>query len=167
MKRVLIATALVSLFIAAAAPAFAQTATPQQPGAEQMMERGHHGIGRHGHGPGGPRGLIDMNFDNVIGEDEAASLADRDFQRMDSDRNGALSEAEFSTLRGKGRWWNWAATQDQAVTDGFKAKFAALDQDKNASVSKAEFLADAKTRYAASDADKDGKITPWEFRAAN
>jgi EF hand len=165
MKLILIASLATSLLASAA---FAQTATPQPPAQDQqMMERGHHGKGRHGHGPGGPRGLIDMNFDNVIGDDEAASLADREFDRIDSDRNGTLTETEFTAVRGKGRWLGWAQSQDQAMTDGLKAKFATLDADKNAGITKAEFLADAKTRYAAADADKDGKITPWEFRAAN
>jgi hypothetical protein len=165
MKRFLIASIAASLLASAA---FAQTATPQPPAQEQqMMERGHHGKDRHGHGPGGPRGLIDMNFDNVIGDDEAASMADREFQRIDGDRNGALSEAEFTAVRGKGRWFGWAQSQDQAMTDGLKAKFATLDADKNASVTKAEFFADARTRYASADADKDGKVTPWEFRAGN
>jgi EF hand len=166
MKRILFAGLLASALGAAVIPALAQTATPPAP--QPMMEEGPYGKGRHGHGgPHGPGRLIDANFDNVIGDDEAASIADREFGRIDSDRNGALSEAEFTTVRGKGRWWDWTQTQDAGMTDGLKTKFAALDADKNASVTKTEFMADAKTRHAAADADKDGKVTPWEFRSQN
>ncbi len=165
MKRMILTAALASLLGAAVIPALAQTATPPQGAQPPMEERGHHGKGKHGHG--GRGNIIDANFDNVIGDDEAASLADREFNRIDSDRNGALTEAEFTAVRGKGRWLDWMQTQDAAMTDGLKAKFTALDADKNASVTKAEFMTDAKARYAAADADKDGKVTPWEFRAQN
>lgn len=129
------------------------------------------GPGRPGkHGGGRMMRLIDVNGDGVIGDDEAASLADFAFMRLDGDRDGAVSEAEFTQPRGPGRfgggWFRWLGKDEaEAVLKVRKDKFAALDADKNGNVSKAEFFADAKTRLAAADADKDGKVTPWEFRA--
>lgn len=144
---------------------------------------GHHG-GRGGqrmgwgdHGPDGPgrhgggrmMRLIDVNGDGVINDDEASSLADFAFMRMDSDRDGAASEAEFTEPGGPGRfggWLRWLGKDEaEAVLKVRKDKFAALDADKNGSLSKTEFFADAKAKLAAADADKDGKVTPWEFRA--
>ena len=68
----------------------------------------------------------------------------------------------------KGGWFNWGNSAEAAAVLKVRTdKFAALDTDKNASVSKAEFFVDAKAKLAAADTDKDGKVTPWEFRAQN
>ena len=115
--------------------------------------------------------IIDANADGVINDDEAASLADFAFMRMDRDRDGAVNEAEFTEARGPGRrdggWFRWLAKDEaDAVLKLRKDKFTALDADKNGNLSKTEFFADAKAKLAAADADKDGKVTPWEFRAS-
>jgi hypothetical protein len=123
----------------------------------------HHG-GKHGRG----MQMIDANNDGVIGEEEAAALADHAFMRMDNDRDGKVTEAEFvSGPRGKrGGWFNWNSDEKAAVEKVRKDKFAALDTNKDASLDKAEFFADAKAKLAAADTDKDGKVSPWEFRAS-
>ena len=141
-------------------------------GYNGRMGRGH---GRHGMMRGGM--MLDANNDGVIGEEEAATLADRFFMRLDDNNDGTLSEAEFTTRGGRGEhrgmhrgmgwraWFGLSQDEADAVAKVRKDKFAALDTDKNASLSKAEFFADAKTRLAALDSDKDGKVTVWEFRA--
>jgi hypothetical protein len=140
----------------------------------------HAGMGGHGrdghgrHGGGRMMRIIDANADGVINDDEAASMADFAFMRMDGDRDGAVSEAEFTEGRGFGRrggmgggWFRWLGKDEaDAVLKVRKDKFATLDADKNGSISKTEFFAEAKTRLAAADADKDGKVTPWEFRSS-
>jgi hypothetical protein len=150
-----------------------QANEPAAPGVEEMSGRGEgHWGGHRGkeHGRHGMRGarMIDLNMDGVVSDEEASMIAERMFMRMDEDRNEALSEAEFTTppRHGMRGWFGLGADEAQAVIDVRKARFVALDADKNASVSKAEFFADAKARLAAADADKDGKVTPWEFRAA-
>ena len=103
----------------------------------------------------------------MIGEDEAAALADGVFMRMDQDRDGKVSEAEFSTgPRGHKGWFNWNSDETAAVQKVCTDRFAALDVNKDKSLDKAEFFVDAKARLAAADGDKDGKVTPWEFRAS-
>jgi hypothetical protein len=133
---------------------------------------GDHGRDGHGrHGGGRMMRIIDANADGVINDDEAASMADFAFMRMDRDRDGALSETEFTEARGPGRgdrgWFRWLARDEaEAVLKLRKDKFVSLDADKNGNLSKLEFFADAKAKLAAADADKDGKVTPWEFRAS-
>ncbi len=130
---------------------------------------GKHGGGEGHHGKhGGGRGMhmIDVNNDGVIGEDEAASMADHAFMRMDDDRDGKVTEAEF--LQGPGRhrgWFNWNSDEKAAVEKVRADKFATLDANKDKSLDKPEFFAEAKSKLAAADTDKDGKVTPWEFRA--
>jgi hypothetical protein len=167
----LLALSLAALLGASAIPALAQTADDQPPGPDQMQmsDRGPgDGQGRH-HGGHGKRGghrimIIDVNGDGVIGDDEAANLADRMYLRIDRDGSGDVSADEFSTVR-KGRgWFSWGA-QDEAITEALKAKFATLDTDKDGKLTKAEFMVDAKARFAAADTDKDGKVSPWEFRS--
>jgi hypothetical protein len=135
-------------------------------------DRDGHGRDGYGHHGGGRMmRIIDANADGVINDDEAASLADFAFMRMDRDSDGALSETEFTEARGPGRrdggWFRWLARDEaEAVLKLRKDKFVSLDADKNASLSKMEFFADAKAKLAAADTDKDGKVTPWEFRAS-
>ncbi len=175
LTKLSVASAL--MLSAAFSVASAQQANdaPPPPGMEQadgdmgqgrgMERRGgkHHG-GKHGRG----MQMIDANNDGVIGEDEAAALADHAFMRMDDDRDGKVTEAEFiSGPKGKrGGWFNWNSDEKAAVEKVRKDKFAILDTNKDASLDKAEFFADAKAKLAAADTDKDGKVSPWEFRAS-
>jgi EF hand len=138
-----------------------------------QADRGDHG-GRKGHGRYGHKGhggkgmrMIDSNNDGIIGDDEASALADRDFTRLDQDRNGKVTEPEFvAGPRGKRGWFNWSSEETAAVEKVRKDKFATLDANKDAGLDKTEFFADAKAKLAAADTDKDGKVTPWEFRAS-
>ncbi len=183
MKTFIIASSIAALLVGAAGPTMAQTADPQEQtqvaeGGDGMGHgdghgdgKGHRGgkHGRHGddHGGRGMR-IIDANGDGVIGDEEAAAIADRMFSRIDADNDGALTETEFTTVRkGHRGWFNWSAAETDAVVKVRKEKFAALDADKDSKVTKAEFFADAKSRFAALDTDKDGKVSPWEFRAQN
>jgi EF hand len=148
---------------------------PPPPGMQDGADRDqgdgggrHHG--KHGdHAGRGGKGMriIDANGDGVIGEDEAAALADGAFMRMDQDRDGKVSEAEFvAGPAGRKGWFNWSSDETAAVQKVRTDKFAAIDSNKDKSLDKTEFFADAKAKLAAADTDKDGKISPWEFRAS-
>jgi EF hand len=183
MKNFVMIATLAGLLGSAAVPALAQTATQTDTnlvadasggtgdgggwgGHGRHGRHGHHGMARDGEGRGGA--MIDLNGDGVISEDEAAASSDHMFLRLDANGDGALSEAEFTKPRHAHFWNSWFNSAEiAAVQKVRKDKFAQLDTDKNVSVNKAEFLADAKAKLAAADADKDGKVTPWEFRAAN
>jgi EF hand len=178
--KTFISAAALALFVATVVPALAQDNSGQND-TMQMADRGNgegHGNGRgHGEGHRGGHGkggrhmqMIDANGDGVVGDDEAATLADHAFNRIDSDGSGDVSVDEFSTVRGGGHGWrNWfgSGAQNDAAVAGLKVKFATLDADKDGKLTKVEFLADAKTRFTAADTDKDGKVSPWEFRAQN
>lgn len=177
ISKLSLVSALALLVVAG--PSLAQTAeAPAPQGSEQMAEDGqgggqgrHHGRdhgGRHGGGRGGKHRLmiIDANADGIIGDDEAAAMAQAMFQRQDRDGNGALSLEEFTSNGHGKRWFNWGNSEDAAAIEKSRAeRFAALDADKDKTVTIAEFFADAKTKLASADTDKDGKVTPWEFRA--
>ncbi len=177
MKRLIALAALAGVL--GLSPVLAQTAAqPDAPAAEPTTDEmgGHRGKhGKHGDGHGRRHGgrmmqIIDANSDGVINEDEAAALAERAFMRLDRDADDSVSEAEFINPPGRGRhmWSSWFGGEEQAAVQNVrKEKFAGLDTDKNGSVTKAEFYAEAKARLIAADADKDGKVTPFEFRAAN
>jgi EF hand len=184
-SKTLVALLLGSSLLVAAAPAFAQSAGGAAPPPPTDTAEGegedwgwgrHHGKGEHGgkhHGRGeGRRGghmmTIDANDDGAIGADEAASLADGMFMRLDENRDEILDEAEFSTPPGRGwgrGWFGTGAAEAEAVQKVRKEKFAALDTSKDGKLDKAEVFADMQQRLAAADTDKDGKVTPWEFRA--
>jgi hypothetical protein len=172
MKRLVALLAIAGVL--GVTPVLSQTAepAPEAPAsatgaADQMVERGpgH----KRGHKGGSKHRFIDANLDGIISDEEAASLADHAFARLDRDRNASLTEAEFTAPRGRERgWFNWGSSEEAAaVLKVRQEKFASLDADKNGQVSKAEFFAEAKARLAAADADKDGKVSPWEYRAAN
>jgi hypothetical protein len=164
--------------------AYAQTAEQTAPDTnqeEQMMAdrgEGHGGrhYGRHGDHHGGKRGgrmmqIMDANSDGVIGEDEAAAMADHMFMRLDRNEDGSVDKTEFTT-RGHRRggvrgWFGFGSDEAAAVQKVREDKFAVLDADKNGMLTKVEFFAEAKAKLGAADADKDGKVSPWEFRAAN
>jgi EF hand len=138
-----------------------------QDNAQRDEDRGgeHHG-GRHHGGKHGMQ-MIDTNADGVIGEDEAAGLADRVFLRMDENSDGKVSETEFiAGPRHHRGWFNWSGDETAAVEKMRKDKFASLDVNKDANLDKIEFFTDAKAKLVAADLDKDGKVTPWEFRAS-
>ncbi len=168
--KTFISAAALALIVATVVPALAQDSTGQND-TMQMADRGNGEGHRGGHGKGGRHmQIVDANGDGVIGDDEAATLADHAFNRIDSDGSGDVSVDEFSTVRGEGHGWrNWfgSGAQNDAAVDGLKAKFATLDADKDGKLTKGEFLADAKARFTAADTDKDGKVSPWEFRAQN
>ncbi len=174
LKTVLL-VAGVSLFAATAAQA--QQAPEANDAPDEMMQDADYGRGdgqrggrHHGREGRGGRGghrmqMIDVNGDGVIGDDEAASLAERMFVRFDRDGDGNITETEFTTPPRRG-WHAWFGSEEsEAVIKVRKDKFAALDTNKNTGVDKVEFLADAKAKLASADTDKDGKVTPWEFRA--
>jgi EF-hand domain pair/EF hand len=165
------------MFTSACGVAHAQQANdaPPPPGMQDDGGRDqgdgggrHHGKhgDREGHGGKGMR-IIDANGDGVIGDDEAAALADGAFMHMDQDRDGKVSEAEFvSGPGGRKGWFNWSSDETAAVQKVRTDKFVAIDANKDKSLDKAEFFADAKSKLAAADTDKDGKVSPWEFRAS-
>lgn len=159
MKRTVTLTALFAACVALASPALADD-----------DNFGWRGWGwRDGPGPGmmmmmGRMGAIDTNDDGIISDDEAAAQVEAVFAAMDGDDDGELTVEEYMSVR-MGPRWGYNPERQKLMQERKKARFAEMDTDKNAKVSKAEFILAGKARFEAADSDKDGKITPWEFRA--
>jgi EF hand len=145
-------------------------------GGEGMGDHGR----RHGRsrgddmcreGRGGHRGMrhtmiIDSNGDGFIGPDEAASIADAMFTRIDQNHDNVIDESEVTAMADRHGWRAWFGGATPAdVTAKLKQAFAERDADKDGKVTKLEFMTFAQSRYASLDTAKDGKVSPWAFRA--
>ncbi len=93
---------------------------------------------------------IDSNNDGAITDQELDRARRVAFRRLDSDGNGRLTAAEVVILRGRGS----------------ERRFLQMDQNKNGSVSRAEFLAAGRTLMKAADRNGDKQITFNEYRRA-
>ena len=134
---------------------------------------GHHpqgGMGpMGGGGPGGQRGmrgggmrLVDVNGDGTVSADEAASVAEAMFDRMDADGDERISREEFLDMPDR----PVMAERMQAMQGRREARFKAMDRNGDGFVDHDEWVAFHRDRYQAADQDRDGKVSPWEFRSA-
>ncbi len=105
--------------------------------------------------------------------------ADRDarasqrFDRLDTDRNGAISRDEFAARGERGgpdaRTADGAGTEKKRGGRGHRGGMMMLrmaDADNDGSVTRAEFDAAVKAHFAEVDTDSDGSITKEERDAA-
>jgi Ca2+-binding EF-hand superfamily protein len=90
--------------------------------------------------------LLDPDSDGTVDLDETRKAASTLFDRLDRNRNGSLNKRELG-----GR-----VTQEE---------FAAVDADKDGSLSKNEYLAVVERRFKAADQGNDGKLTEKELRS--
>ncbi|GAB4519794.1 MAG: hypothetical protein Tsb0019_20460 [Roseibium sp.] len=125
------------------------------------------GAGPMGRGGGAGRfGIIDLNDDGRISDEEAAAAALDVFVAMDADDDGELTREEYMAVRmGAGPGWN--PTRRAQMEERKAARFDEMDADKNGTVTRGEFLDAAKAHHAAADNDGDGSVSPWEHRRRN
>lgn len=140
-----------------------------------MWHHGHHphgGMGQWGQGGGwgmqggGMRGpgirLVDANGDGTVSADEAASMAEAMFDRMDDDGDDRISREEFLDLPDR----PMMPDRMQAMQARREARFKAMDRNGDGFVDHDEWVAFHRDRHQAADLDRDGKVSPWEFRSA-
>lgn len=126
---------------------------------------------------------LDVNSDGKLDKgDREARMAER-FSKIDTDRNGSISQAEFmahhSAMGGAGQKADGADGKREGwkgrgkgrmghhgMMGGGMAMMAMADSNKDGAVSRAEYDAGVKMHFDMADANKDGKITPEERRAA-
>jgi Ca2+-binding EF-hand superfamily protein len=96
---------------------------------------------------------------------EFLGVQDREFQKMDADKNGQVTRAEAEAYQ--------RATAIARARATNQALFAQLDKDRNGSLSPAEFAAlnagapqvDGRTFITQLDTDKNGQVSLVEHRA--
>jgi Ca2+-binding EF-hand superfamily protein len=103
--------------------------------------------------------------------EEATAAADRMFAKLDSDRNGQVTAAEFAAVREarqERREARGKAMGGRGQKMGGKMgerMFARMDIDRSGSVSQAEHRAAALARFQRIDTNGDGRIDDTELQA--
>ena len=105
--------------------------------------------------------VADRNGDSLISREEAEASLPRLaplFGRIDTDRDGQLSEPELQSFEAHGR---------ERIRDDLERRFADADVDKDGSLDLAEAqtgLPIVAANFLSLDRDNDGKVTPEELR---
>ena len=99
---------------------------------------------------------IDANKDGAVSLEEFETARRRDFDRRDANRDGFLSRDEFIHLRG--------ADADMARLR--ERRFAQIDANRDGRISREEYLAHGRRQFAFLDRDRNGRITRAEFPTA-
>ncbi len=108
--------------------------------------------------------LVDWDGDGVISADEAARRHEEVFTLIDADADGALTLAEYLSVR-FGRGAEGGANREEM--DKHKSvRFESMDADDDKRVRKTEFMAAGEKQHGAADTNGDGKVSIWEYRAA-
>jgi Ca2+-binding EF-hand superfamily protein len=100
--------------------------------------------------------LIDKDKNGVVTKDEFLQFASSEFDRVDADKSGSLSQREFARS-------HLAHGRHFAEHENVAALIRMMDADKNGEVSKAEFMSFMSAEFDRIDADKSGTLTHEEL----
>jgi hypothetical protein len=160
MKKFVIAAALGASMLAGAA-----YAAPQDSAAPRRAN---------------PMAMMDADKDGVITRAEALAAADRQFNRMDQNKDGKLEASEMRRPHHRGRGGaERAAPTAPTATDGTATAdkrmhhrggkggrmLERVDTNKDGAISREEFRAAAAARFERMDANRDGRIDAAEQSA--
>ncbi|WP_294265183.1 EF-hand domain-containing protein [uncultured Sphingomonas sp.] len=123
---------------------------------------------------------LDVNRDGQLSADELKGpRAARMIGRVDTDKNGAISQAEFRAAAAN-RFARADTDRDGTIEPGERQNkwskrgggrgggermLARLDTDRDGAISEAEFVAGAKQRFQKMDTNGDGRIDAAEMQA--
>lgn len=99
---------------------------------------------------------IDTNKDSAVSLEEFEAARRRDFDLLDANKDGFLSHTEFVNLRGS----------DSTLVRLRERRFQGIDADGDRRISRAEYLAYGRSLFTLLDRDRDGRITRAEFEQA-
>ena len=118
------------------------------------LEKMHKGKGNHKL----DFGTIDVNNDSQITKDEAKGRLLKRFDKIDSDKNGSITAAEFAAIeqmhKSKGH---------KKGRGNHKLDFAQVDTNSDGVITKDEAKSRLLKHFDKLDSDADGKITSAEF----
>jgi Ca2+-binding EF-hand superfamily protein len=99
---------------------------------------------------------IDTNKDNAVSLEEFEAARRRDFDLLDANKDGFLSRDEFINQRGA----------DANLVRLRERRFDQIDADRDRRISRAEYLAYGRSLFTLLDRDRDGRIARAEFEQA-
>jgi Ca2+-binding EF-hand superfamily protein len=100
--------------------------------------------------------LMDKDKNGAVTRDEFLQFSSREFDRIDADRSGSLSQREFARS-------HLAHGRHFAEHENVVALIRMMDADHNGEVSKAEFMSFMSAEFDRIDADKSGTLTSGEL----
>lgn len=99
---------------------------------------------------------IDANKDGAVSADEFDTARRRDFDLLDANKDGFLSRPEFINQRGA----------DPHLQRLRERRFQELDGNRDGRIGRDEYLAYGRSLFVLLDRDRDGRITRAEFEQA-
>ncbi len=121
---------------------------------------------------------MDANDDGTLNDSDKAAMLAKRFAAIDTDKNGAISQAEFMAaheMLGERRMSRREKRMEHRTMgkryereggrDGRMDIMARADSNGDKAISQSEFRAAAEARFAKADTNKDGRITPDERKA--
>lgn len=106
---------------------------------------------------------VDKNGDQAISTEESKAAQRQRFAALDASGDGALTQQEFLAPLAAAEI---PADRKARIEAVMVEAFVAMDEDKNAGVSEAEFLSAGRQRFVSVDTNGDGMLTLDELRAA-
>lgn len=94
----------------------------------------------------------DTNHDGTISKNEFLTYRAKQFDRLDRDDNGVLSDSDLPRMA--------------RIADMIKQRTAGMDADGNGVISRAEFTNGPTTTFDMADSNKDGLVTTAELQSA-
>jgi Ca2+-binding EF-hand superfamily protein len=121
---------------------------------------------------------MDANADGTLNEGDKTAMLAKRFAAIDTDKNGAISQAEFMAaheMLGERRMSRREKRMEhrkmgkrharEGGRDGRMDIMARADSNGDKAISQSEFRAAAEARFAKADTNKDGSISPDERKA--
>jgi Ca2+-binding EF-hand superfamily protein len=108
---------------------------------------------------------LDTDKDGAVTLQEMTTVHHARFAKIDANGDGSVTRDEFMAYSAKPKPAN-AKPSDTKASERKAKYFERLDADKSGAISGQEWDAVAEQQFAALDADKDGKVTKDEMAAA-